>query len=68
MRAKGITYDTGFVRDGGISRDEFDPEVVKRELAIFRDDLHCNAVRVSGGSPARLELAATYAADLGLEV
>jgi hypothetical protein len=68
MRAKGITYDTGFVREGVISRERFDPEVVERELRIIRDDLHCNAVRVTGGDPERLELAATFAADLGLEV
>jgi hypothetical protein len=68
MRAKGISYDTGFVRDGTVSREHFDPDVVKRELAIIRDDLHCTAVRVIGGDPERLELAATYAADLGLEV
>jgi hypothetical protein len=68
MRAKGITYDTGFVRNGAISRERFDPDRVGRELRIIRDDLHCNAVRVTGGDPERLELAATYAADLGLEV
>ena len=45
MRAKGITYDTGFVRNGAISREAFDPVVVKRELEIIRDDLHCTAVR-----------------------
>ncbi len=68
MRAKGISYDTGFVRNGAISRERFDPDVVRRELTIIRDDLHCTAVRVIGGDPERLELAATYAADLGLEV
>ncbi|WP_329080965.1 MULTISPECIES: hypothetical protein [unclassified Streptosporangium] len=68
MRAKGISYDTGFVRNGGFSRERFNPDVVKRELEIIRDDLHCTAVRVIGGDPERLELAATYAADLGLEV
>ncbi|MEV4223375.1 hypothetical protein [Nonomuraea sp. NPDC049725] len=68
MRAKGITYDTGFVRNGGLSRERFDPDVVRRELGIIRDDLHCTAVRVIGGDPKRLELAATYAAELGLEV
>ncbi|ASQ99726.1 hypothetical protein [Streptomyces sp. 11-1-2] len=68
MRANGISYDTGFVRNGEISREHFDPDVVKRELGIIRDDLHCTAVRVIGGDPGRLELAATYAADLGLEV
>ncbi|MBP2335654.1 hypothetical protein JOF41_001832 [Saccharothrix coeruleofusca] len=68
MRAKGISYDTGFVRDGTTSRERFDPDVVRRELTVIRDDLHCTAVRVIGGDPERLELAATCAADLGLEV
>ncbi|MFG1851775.1 hypothetical protein ACGFJT_08045 [Actinomadura geliboluensis] len=68
MRAKGITYDTGFIRNGQNSRGHFDPALAERELRIIRDDLHCNAVRVTGGDPARLELAATLAADLGLEV
>jgi hypothetical protein len=68
MRANGISYDTGFVRNGGSSREPFDPEVVRRELRIIRDDLHCNAVRIMGGDPERLELAAAYAAELGLEV
>jgi hypothetical protein len=68
MRAKGIAYDTGFVRNGEISRQSFDLETVSRELAIIRDDLHCNAVQVIGGDPDRLELAARCAAELGLEV
>ena len=68
VRAKGMTYDTGFIRRGEISRERFDPGVVRRELAIIRDDLHCNAVQIIGGDPDRLELAAGYAAELGLEV
>ncbi|KAA2263037.1 hypothetical protein F0L68_11095 [Solihabitans fulvus] len=68
MRAKGIAYDTGFVRNGEISRDSFELDVVRRELAIIRDDLHCNAVHIVGGSPDRLELAARCAAEVGLEV
>jgi hypothetical protein len=68
MRAKGISYDTGFLHKGTFSRELFDLQVVKRELRIIRDDLHCTAVRVMGGDPERIELAATYAADLGLEV
>jgi hypothetical protein len=68
VRAKGMTYDTGYIRNGEISRISFDPAVVRRELAIIRDDLHCNAVQVIGGDPGRLELAAGYAAGLGLEV
>jgi hypothetical protein len=68
MRARGMTYDTGFVRDGSNSRERFDPARVRREMEIIRDDLHCNAVQVVGGDPARLEVAAGYAAELGLEV
>lgn len=67
MRTKGITYDTGFVSAGTTNREPFDPKVVKREMQIIHDDLHCNAVRVTGG-PERLEVAATYAAEAGLEV
>ena len=68
MRARGITYDTGFIRDGASSRERFEPDVVERELRIIRDDLHCNAVRITGGDPARIELAAAFAVGLGLEV
>jgi hypothetical protein len=68
MRARGISYDTGFVFDGAIGRPSFDPEVVERELRVIRDDLHCTAVRVMGGDPERLEIVAALAADLGLEV
>jgi hypothetical protein len=63
-----MTYDTGFVRNSKTSRESFDSEVVRRELAIIRDDVHCNAVQITGGDPERLELAARRAAELGLEV
>jgi hypothetical protein len=63
-----MTYDTGFVRHGEISRERFDPDVVRRELTIIRDDLCCNAVQLIGGDPDRLEQASGYAAELGLEV
>ncbi|GGX69447.1 hypothetical protein GCM10010358_24910 [Streptomyces minutiscleroticus] len=63
-----MTYDTGFVVHGQTSREHFDPAVVRRELAVIRDDLHCNAVQIIGGDPHRLELAAGAAAELGLEV
>ncbi|MEU4144516.1 hypothetical protein [Streptomyces parvulus] len=63
-----MTYDTGFVIHGRTSREHFDTAVVRRELAIIRDDLHCNAVQIIGGDPNRLELAAGVAAGLGLEI
>ncbi|MGH7764158.1 MAG: hypothetical protein ACREOM_07060 [Candidatus Dormibacteraceae bacterium] len=68
MRGKGITYDAGFINAGTISHQRFDPHIVGREMRIIHDDLHCTAVRITGGDPDRLEIAATLAAKAGLEV
>jgi hypothetical protein len=68
MRGNGITYDTGFISAGITTHEPFDSEVVRREMRIIRDDLHCNAVRITGGHPDRLEIAAAHAAAAGLEV
>ena len=74
MRGNGITYDTGFFNAGVSTQstqsthEPFDPGVVQRDLRAIHDDLHCNAVRVTGGDPHRLEIAASLAADAGLEV
>ncbi|MDX3662768.1 hypothetical protein PV646_36170 [Streptomyces sp. ID05-26A] len=68
MRAKGIAYDTGFVRHGDISLEKFDLDEVRRDLTVIRNDLHCNAVHLVGGDPERLERAAEIAAELGLEI
>ncbi|MEV5411937.1 hypothetical protein AB0K60_24250 [Thermopolyspora sp. NPDC052614] len=73
MRGKGINFDTGFAdafaREAGWStREPFDPTVVEREMRIIREDLHCTAVRITGGAPERLKVAATHAAAAGLEV
>jgi hypothetical protein len=68
MGGKGITFDTGFFSAGTSTREPFDAEIVRREMRIIRDDLHCDAVRVTGGDPERLKIAAKYAADAGLEV
>jgi hypothetical protein len=68
MRAKGMTYDVGFVRDGENSLPHLDLELVRRELGIIRDDLHCTAVQLVGGDPERLETVARIATGLGLEV
>jgi len=65
---KGITFDTGFRSAGTSTREPFDPEIVRREMRVIRDDLHCDAVRVTGGYADRLKIAATHAAAAGLEV
>jgi hypothetical protein len=65
---KGINYDTGFLPGDRFTRKLFDVETVRREMRVIADDLHCQAVRVSGGDPARLSVAAEEAAAAGLEV
>jgi hypothetical protein len=68
MRGKGITYDTGFLTAGGSTHEPFNPDLAQREMQIIRDDLQCNAVRITGGHVDRLEIAATHAAAAGLDV
>src|SRR5215510_5204450 len=68
MRVKGINYDTGFFNAGTSTHEPFEPERIRREMRVIRDDLHCTAVRITGGDVDRLEAAAIAAADAGLEV
>jgi hypothetical protein len=67
MKLKGVSYDVGRVM-GGNWRPEFDMTVVHRELAIIKNDLHCNAVRICGLSIPRLVAVTEDALQLGLEV
>lgn len=68
MRGNGVTYDTGFPSAGTTTHEPFDPEIVRREMRVISDDLHCSAVRITGGHLDRLKITATHAADAGLEV
>ena len=68
MRGKGINYDTGFYPGGTSSRAHADPAVVRQEMKVIADELHCTAVRISGGDPGRLSMAGELAAAAGLEV
>ncbi|NUW31441.1 hypothetical protein HTZ77_08390 [Nonomuraea sp. SMC257] len=65
---KGINYDTGFLNGPERSRQEFDRETARREMRVIAGELHCRAVRVSGGDLERLGVAAEEAAAAGLEV
>ena len=67
MNRKGVNYDVGSVM-GFNWRPSFKPEEVRRELQIISEDLHCNAVRISGLDITRLTIAAQYAVEQGLEV
>jgi hypothetical protein len=67
MRLKGVSYDVGRVM--GLNwRPDFDPKVIHRELAIIKNDLHCNAVRICGLDIDRLMVSAEDALKQGLEV
>src|SRR6186713_108081 len=69
MQRKGINYDVGIeFHQDYLSRPTFDSQIIHRELEIIRDDLHCNAVRISGTDVDRLIVAAEDALGLGLEV
>ncbi len=70
MRLKGVNYDVGIHPFGDVrpSRPIFDPDVVRREIEIIRQDLHCNAIRIVGRDLSRLMTAAEFALEQGLEV
>lgn len=68
MRARGINYDTGTFPADQLTRKTFDEDAVRREMAVIADELHCDAIRISGRDPDRLGAAARHAAEAGLEV
>lgn len=68
MRARGITYDTGFFNAGTSTHEPYEAGHLQRDLRAIRHDLHCDAVRLTGGSVDRLETAAELAVEAGLKV
>lgn len=69
MRYKGINYDVGTTTiTGELSRKIFDIEVVAKEIAIIKNELHCNAIRISGVSIERIAEASEIALKMGLTV
>ncbi len=68
MKTKGVDYDLGNVYAGGIStRPTFDQAIVKREIEIIKNDLHCNAIRLNGKDIQRLTFAGECALAQGLQ-
>jgi hypothetical protein len=49
-------------------RPDYDSRIIRRELQIIHEDLHCNAVRICGQDPRRLIAAAEEALRQGIEV
>lgn len=63
---KGINYDVGTVM-GSNWRPDYHPQTVRRELEIIKNDLHCNAVGISGKDIGRVMVTAEAALNQGLE-
>ena len=69
MNYKGINYDIGTITiTGGLTRETFDEAAVTKEIDIIKNELHCNAVRISGLHKERLSKAAEIALQKGLTV
>ncbi len=64
----GINYDTGIFPGKRRSREVFDPEQAAFDMKVIARNLHCAAVRITGGDPERISVAAGYAAEEGLDV
>lgn len=69
MKYRGIVYDVGLqYNPGEYSVDKFDANLVRYDMKVVADSLHCNAVRIEGEDIARLEAASEIAAENGLKV
>lgn len=69
MKIKGVDYDLGnSYIEGHSTRPTFDPAIVKRQIEIIKNDLHCNAIRLNGKDIERLTFAGECALDQGLQV
>ncbi|GHC82089.1 hypothetical protein GCM10007079_22720 [Nocardiopsis terrae] len=66
---RGIMYDVGssYV-PGQNSRERWNPEAVREEMRVIREDLHCTAVSLFGHDPDRLDQACRLALEQGLDV
>ncbi|HKW04196.1 MAG TPA: hypothetical protein VJN71_02745 [Nitrososphaerales archaeon] len=67
MKLRGVNYDVGSVMYFNW-RPDFDPRTVTREVEIIKNDLHCNAIRITGLDIKRLLVATEIALMQGLEV
>ena len=49
MQYKGVNYHIGTrTITGGLTREIFDLDIVTEEIKIIKNELHCNAMRISG--------------------
>ncbi|MBR8742295.1 type II CAAX prenyl endopeptidase Rce1 family protein [Nocardiopsis sp. MG754419] len=66
---RGILYDVGSsYAPGQHSRERWNPDAVREEMRVVHEDLHCTTVSLFGHDPDRLEQAARFALEQGLDV
>ena len=69
LNLKGINYDTGTnYASGYLSREVWHSDMIRSEIKVIRDELHCNAITLFGSEIDRLQHSAEIALDYGLQV
>jgi hypothetical protein len=69
MFLRGINYDVGTsFRKGELSRPDFDEAIIKREIEIIKNELNCDAIKITGDDVQRLSKASEFALEQGLQV
>lgn len=69
MNLRGVVYDVGLqFNPGQYSVEYFNQPLVRYDMNVIADSLHCNAVRIEGEDIGRLEIASEIAAENGLKV
>src|SRR5437762_2462982 len=69
MNYRGINYDTGTKTTmGSTTRKTFDLNIVAKEIDIIKNELYCNAIRISGFDIERIVKTAEIALEKGLMV
>ncbi len=68
MRVKGISYDIGISFGDYQASLGMDTTTMRRELDIIKNDLHLNAIRLSGTNAQNMVSAARIAFEQGLDV
>jgi len=69
MFLRGINYDVGTTfTEGKLSRPDFNEAIIKNEIGIIKNDLNCDAIKITGHDVQRLAKAAEFALQEGLQV
>ncbi|GAA1467974.1 CPBP family glutamic-type intramembrane protease [Nocardiopsis exhalans] len=69
LSVRGIMYDVGSsYMPGQNSRERWNPEAVREDMRVIREDLHCTTVSLFGHDLNRLEQGARFALEQGLDV